>query len=447
MTNQPSLSVGFGRVCITPKESVPLGGYGNSSRRMSQNILSDLYSTCVAFSDSEGSTVLLYHNDLGNCNKKVFPAARKAISEAIGLPVERIMLCCTHTHSGPDMGNDEEASIVRYRPWLIQQFIEAAKLALADRKPATAEMGFTETKALNFVRHYIMNDGSIVGDNHGDPTGKEYVGHTTEADPQMRLLKFTREGGKDVLLVNWQSHPHRTGGGKKYDISADIIGAMRDEMEKELGCLFAYYSGGSGNINPHSRIKEENITQDYLEQGKALADTALAALGQLTPIRTGKVQTLYLPYQARVNHTQDHLLEKAKELSALWKGGMPGKDVTKLARPYGLFSPYHCGAVITKADMPETALVEMYAISIGDVAFITAPCEMFDTNAKYIRDNSPFPMTFIVTYANHAASYIPSAYAYTYGCYEADNGRMQPGTGEQMTYEYLRLLRKLYETK
>ena len=31
-----NFQVGFGRICITPIEPVPLGGYGNTSRRISQ---------------------------------------------------------------------------------------------------------------------------------------------------------------------------------------------------------------------------------------------------------------------------------------------------------------------------------------------------------------------------------------------------------------------------
>ena len=56
------LYIGFGRTCITPAESVPLAGYGNTSRRMSKRVLSDIYSTCIAFRDMEGSTVLLFHS-------------------------------------------------------------------------------------------------------------------------------------------------------------------------------------------------------------------------------------------------------------------------------------------------------------------------------------------------------------------------------------------------
>ena len=58
--------IGFGRADITPVESVPLRGYGNTSRRMSGPVLSPLYATCLAFSDG-ANTVLFSTMDLTAC--------------------------------------------------------------------------------------------------------------------------------------------------------------------------------------------------------------------------------------------------------------------------------------------------------------------------------------------------------------------------------------------
>ena len=57
--------VGFGRVDITPREPLPLMGYGNTMRRISANVLDPLYATCVAVSDGEGGLVLVLGVDAG----------------------------------------------------------------------------------------------------------------------------------------------------------------------------------------------------------------------------------------------------------------------------------------------------------------------------------------------------------------------------------------------
>lgn len=444
MMKDGKLYIGFGRTCITPAESVPLAGYGNTSRRMSKRVLSDIYSTCIAFRDAQGSTVLLFHNDLIKSIGDITAQARRMISSATGIPFERIYISAPHAHSTPDLTNTEVPSIVRYIPWVQQKMVDTALLALEDLKPARMFTGKTETKGLNFVRHYRLASGGIKGSNYGTLDDSPILGHTTEADPTMQLVRFCREGGKDVFLVNWQTHPHRAGGSDIPDLTADIVGSMREKMERELGCLMAYFSGGSGNINPKSKIPEENITADYLEQGYALADYALAAVPSMKEAALGAVRYCQLLYPSKVNHTQDHLLEAAQRIAQDWKESGDRIAAVKAGVPYGIHSPYHAGCIILKASLPETICVEMYAFAIGDLAFITAPYEMFDVNGRQIRQGSPFPMTFVVTQANDALSYIPSAFAYEHGCYEADCGKFFPGTGEVLAEKYVEMLKSLY---
>ena len=94
-----SLQVGFGREDITPEYSVPIGGTGGVDVT-SFSTQDPLYATCLAFTDGEGNTILLYHMDLINSSGSV-DFAREDISEATGIPLQNIMLAATHTHSGP----------------------------------------------------------------------------------------------------------------------------------------------------------------------------------------------------------------------------------------------------------------------------------------------------------------------------------------------------------
>jgi len=442
------LQVGFGRIDITPLEPVPLRGYGNTSKRISNNVLSKLYATCVAFTDCDSNTVLMFHNDLCGSPEEVVTPIREAISTATGIPFSHIMVGATHTHSAPDVSNLEIPSIPRYIAYLGEQMVKCAVEALADRKPAEAYTARTKTERLNFVRHYVLEDGSFKGDNFGSLNNSPYAGHTTEADPEMRLVKFVREGGEDVLLVNWQTHPHRTGGSKKYDVSADIIGAMRDEMEAAIGCKFIYFTGGAGNINPCSRMEEEVRTKDFLLQGKYMAEHALSAMDSFVKIPTGKVQLIETIHNEPIDRPDSTLLEHAKEVMAFWTEVYDGPAAVRMAESYGMNSQYAAGAVIRKHDAPfDSRDVPMYAFSIGDIAFVTAPYEMFDTNAKYIRDFSPFPMTIVSSLSNGGHSYIPSAYGYWHGCYETDQAWFKPGTGEKFARIYVNMLKKLYETR
>ena len=83
------------------------------------------------------------------------------------------------------------------------------------------------------------------------------------------------------------------------------------------------------------------------------------------------------------------------------------------------------------------------AVSFGDLAFVAVPYEMFDTNAKYVRQQSPFKLTVVASCCNDANGYVPSAYGYIHGCYEADSAIYKPGSGEKFAYEILRMLEGL----
>lgn len=438
-----TMKVGYARADITPLESVPLRGYGSTSNRMSDNVLDPLYATCLAFSFGE-QTILLFGLDLCATGDVWPERIRPALSKAVGLAEECIFASSTHTHSGPDTANDDEPSIPRYFDHLEQQVIVAAKEALADQKPATMFTASAQTKALNFVRRYILEDGTPAGDNYGHFNLSPIKCHETLADPTMQFIKFVREGGKDVLMVNFQTHPHRTGGSKRYDVSADIVGAMRKETEQRLGCQFVYFTGGSGNVNPTSRIKEENVYSDYLDHGKAMADIAVSVEGHYIPAQADHLRFTWNQLNCPADHTQDHLAKEGERIYREFARTGDRETWTAEAKRLGFNSVYHAGAVNGKSKRPQTLEVPLAALSLGDVGFVFSPYEMFDTNGKYIKENSPFKMTFVLTCANRSnMGYVPSKLGFENGGYSSDACWFLPGAGERFADEFVDMLHEL----
>lgn len=439
-----TFTVGFGRADITPAYSVPLAGYGNTSQRMSQGFYDLQYTTCTAFTDEDGETILLFHNDSIRTSDGIVNTCRPAISEATGVPEDHIMISATHNHSSPD-STSSEASIKQWLADLAVAMTDAAVEAMADRKPAQMYIASTTVEGVGFTRHYIMDDGSYCGDNFVG-TGTVEVGHANEADRTLQLIKFVREGGKDVVLANFQSHPHTGGSAKNYNMTSDIVGVFRDVMEEETGCLFTYFTGASGNINAKSRIAEENAASDYIGQGKILAQTAIDAASTYTQVQTGKVQILSTSYEADVDHTYDDKIEEARIIQALWNETNNLNRCVEEGAQYGIKSPYHANAIVTKFGMAQTYTInEINAFAIGDVAFITAPYEMFHQSGSYIRENSPYSMTFIVTCANGHNSYIPTQDTYEFYSYECCLCRFKPGTAEVLADKYVELLNTLHK--
>ena len=186
------VKVGYARVDITPEDSVPLAGLGNTLNRMSETVLDRLQSTCMAFTDETGNTVLIYTSDTISSVPDIIEQARQKVSQACGVDQDHIMFAGTHTHSATDYRQTEHPAVQKATQMLLDRFVEAAELALADRKPATFCVGRSHPQTLNFVRHYIR-----------DPETRALIGHPYAPDNQLQIVKISREGGKDIIVMNW----------------------------------------------------------------------------------------------------------------------------------------------------------------------------------------------------------------------------------------------------
>ena len=439
------MKLGFYRVDITPTEPVPLTGYSNDDKRISNNVLSPLTASCIVFTDEADSTALLIQMDALLVPAWFTKELTEKISQATGLPVEHIVLHANHLHTTPNLSAKHHETIVRYDEMVFERITQCAVEALADRKLVTsAEKAKAYTKGLNFVRHYVLEDGTYKGDNFGELNDSPYQGHTTEADPEMRLVKFHRVGGKDVVLANWQSHPHRTGGTLKKDVSADILGVMRDEMEAKLDSCVVYFNGAAGNINPTSRIPEENVAKTYIDQGLALARHALDAEGTYTPLALGEVKVCAKTIWEPLNRPDPSILEACLKIRDYWRETNDSMASKRLSHEYGINSQHAAMRFIDRINMKEEGFNYPFtAVRVGDMGFMAVPYEMFDTNAQYVRENSPFAQTFVASCCGTYLNYVPSAYGYLHGCYETDSTRACPGAGERFAYAMVRMLRSL----
>lgn len=148
----------------------------------------------------------------------------------------------------------------------------------------------------------------------------------------------------------------------------------------------------------------------------------------------------------KIDHSNDHLIEQAKEILALWKETYDKPLCVEKAAPYGLHGPYHASATVanySRTDEEDGKLI-LNAVAIGDhFAFVTYPGEMFDSISVRIEENSPFAHTLLLGYCYHHAGYLPSSVAYKYGSYEVDVTRFQCGMGETIADTYNQMLKEL----
>ena len=436
------LKVGFSRLSIMPEDSVPLGGYGNTSRRMSNGSMDDIYVQCVFLTDENDDSLILLFYDAIRVGSWL-SSTRKQVSKATGISEDRIFCAASHSHSTPDTANTAESSILRYLMDLPVISADAAVEAMEDRVTASMAIGSTDVEKMNFVRHYLLANGTYAGDNYGDFSSAAIVRHESEADTTMRILCFMREGKQDVLLANWQCHPSFLDFGSM-DVSSDFVGYFRKGVEKEIDAYCVYWQGAAGNLNPRSKIAEETPTKDLKEFGAQLSGYAVNVYRSgLTKAESGPIKVKQETFTAEVNHTEDDKSYGATIVSDIWVATNDRAASTEEGKKYGIHSPYHAQAIISKLSRGATVDIELDAASIGGIAFATFPGEMFDVNGLYIRENSSAAMTFIMGYCNGNWSYMPADYAYDNTCYEADVSVFVKGTAEKVAAKLAEMISEI----
>ena len=489
--DQNVFRAGFARVNITPILSLPLRGYGNTLKRMSLGYLDPLYANCVALTDENGATVLLFMLDVIGGPVEYSKPARESISKATGIPLDNIFIQGSHTHSAPDFAQTSHSGIKYYTARVVEALTQAAFDALADRSPATLKTGDIEVEGLNFVRHYKLKDGSYCGDNFGvcSSVDNPIIEHESEADHTLQMLQFERKDAKDILLLNFQTHVTLTGGSSKKDVSADIVGQIRNNVERELNVWSSYLQGAAGNINPTSRIKSENRTTDYKEYGVLFTQSVIDCYkNNMSVIDTGNIKVLPYTFTGNINHSEDNKKCAACKINEDWNddrsfndsedyekvltclkknctdtdkpildkinkenlnkilaescGAETDDDVTssELKDICGIHSGFHASSIIAKAGLKETNQFDITTLAFGDVGLICAPFELFDFNGDYVKNNSKIKRTLIMGYCNGHNSYMPAAYSYVNGSYEADLCRYVSGTAEDLATQFVSML-------
>lgn len=435
------LQVGYGKVNITPGYVVGLGGYSDAETRASQGFIDYVYAICIAVRSGE-ETILIYTIDTCGLGKNDQDQIRQRVNLVTGIDKEKIFIGATHGHNCPALNGYAAAD--QYLEDFRQGIAQAGQDALADLAPATLHRAKADHEGMNFIRHYTLDDGTFVDNSGANGNEDRIVGHPMPTDPQMILLKFDRaEDKKDILMVNWQTHPDDAGAIGYNTISPGLIGPMRNKLEKDSGMHVAYFTGASGNQVRKSKMPAEKLDYSWDEYGEALADLAFGMIEKLEPVEGIAIKSSHYILEANVDHSWDHMLAQANEVYDVWK--TKGKEAgDALGKTYGFTSSYQARAIRSRANMGQFIAMEMFAFCIGDVGFTTGTYEMFSDNGIYVKENSPFETTFVIT---GCSSYVSSDVAYTYRGYEVDTGFYARGTGEQLAEQYVTMLEGLKTTE
>ena len=439
-----ALQVGYAQVDITPEDNVEMAIYGAETERISEGFLDKLYGYALAVTGSNGETVLVLTCDHTWFPDKYADEMRRVLTEEFGLEEQNIVCTGTHNHSGVATTATTTATS-RYHEKFSSRMLQVARDAMADRSEATAYVGSAKAPGLNFVRRYVLKDGTYPNFESPDPA--LIAGHESDPDDQLQVLRIAREGKKDIAVFNWQAHLNMNmqAGGRYTLLTADIFGSFREEMQTKLNVDCFAWNGACGNLNPTSKIPEENPTWDYREYGKMLGKYGVEAFNSAQPVNGTTVELVTQTFEGQVNHEFDNVVAQAHQVLDYYHATGDSKGAREMGKPYGINTQKHAARIVSNAAQPKTKELLLKAFSIGDVGFICLRYEMFDSDGMYIKENSPFKQTFIIGYNERGQGYLPSKLSEDHGGYEVDNNVFILGTAQQLADSYLGLLEEIHK--
>ncbi len=425
------MKTGFSKKCITPPMGYPIVGY--YEERLTSGVISDLYARAAAFDDGKTRAVVITV-DVCYLIKETCDQIRALVAEACGVDENAVFITASHTHTGPltaaDFASDKVADPA-YMDSLCFACRDAAAEAFADLKESRFFMAETEAEGISYVRRYFLRDGRVSKPYfRADPNIIEPVGKPNHT---LKLLKILREGGRDLVMVNFGTHADTVQGKL---ICADYPGFVCENLENALPGTDAMFllapQGDVAHVNHRLEdgdlvtARKDGETAPHARfMARVLAGKALTVYDRAKEIAADQVRFGAIELVVPTNKENDRLEEAAK-INAQYEAGefdnYPAHKKTCLAA--------EARRILRMQDAPDTKKLSNFAIAIGDLVFAGMPGEPFTALRNEIEVRSPFKNTIVCCLTNDAGGYIPYLKAYEEGSYEVlttDNGPKTAG--------------------
>lgn len=404
-------------VDVTPTKLPAIVNGGLKSRSVDE-VKTRLNARALALSDGTTRLVIVV---VDSCMlpRPLLDEVKKLAESRTGVPMNRLLISATHTHSAPasmaclGTGIDPD-----YVPLVKLKIVDAIAAALAKLQPA--QVGYAKENAADFtaLRRWIRRPDRIIDDPFGNPTVRatmhagsnwdNVTGESGPEDPDLSLVSIQSTTGIPIaVLANFSMHYYS---GEK-GLSADYFGLFSEGLKQRLapGSDFVgmMSHGCSGDIwrRDYTQPDKWNPKQTIGEYTSGLLDIAMKA------------------YE-KIEYRDDILLTMAEQRMTL---NYRVPDLQRLEWAQRI--------VEDLGDKPPTTQQEVYAteqlilherqqteivvqgIGIGDIGIATTPNETYAITGLKIKAASPLAHTMVIELANGGDGYIPPPEQHRFGGY------------------------------
>ncbi len=456
---------GVGRVDITPPLTAPHASWGAQVHVLPDGVEADLWATALVVDD--GATMAAWIDlDLVIITRDESDAIRRRVAEELGIGQDQVRVTVTHNHAGPppspwNWTKQGQAALDGYYAMLPEYAAGAARLALADLRPARVGVGAGESRIAVNRRETAPDGRPATGVN---PRGT--------IDPQVFVLRLDdTEGYPLAAIAGYTMHPTTLGPANRL-ISPDWPGHLKRTVEDLTGATCLFVQGATGNVGPGPEGFTDDVSvprklgalvgceaarvflsmhlppvefrhERIWESGAPLGKWVAVPLPEPEPVVRLKERIVALPLreQPPLAEAEARVAEAQQRLDALKAAGAPAAEIEAAT-----FVTKRANMALSRARTygGKTAFpVAVQAFQIGPAVFVGTEGEPFVEIGLAIKERSPFPWTWFGGYTFGWAGYIPTAEEYPRGGYEVETTPFAPEAAQTLVDATVELLKEL----
>jgi len=405
------LKVGIASADITPEGPVWMAGFA-ARKEPSKGVYRNLTATCVVF-DNGVTRLAFVALDLCKILQPQL-ADLRAAAENAGIPPQHLMVNCSHTHYGPQIGHKDNQDYDALFKARTDPLFEAA---VADLEPAVLDYTVGScTMAIN--RRQLNAEGKVTGMR---PEPRKPI------DPDVPVLRvLSPEGEVKAVLFGYACHP-TTVSSLHYEIGTDYPGFARDWIAAAYpGSTPVFFQGCGGDIKPRYTDPRSG---EYGRFGYVLLDQLqiVAELGH--ELGRAVVAALVVP----------------PEPVPAGSPTLPQKEVTPSIQ---------LGGIVEQVGLPDKEDPEHKSHSIyvgawrvGDVYLFGSQCEICSNIGLRIKRELAPARVWTNGYTHWGGGYVPDAASYPEEGYEVDRAVVSPAAEDVLVAGAIRYVKTLQAGK
>jgi neutral ceramidase len=436
------LYAGAARVKLDPPVGLAMLGYGNRVGR-NAGIHDDLAAQALVLNDG-AKKVAIVGVDLLALGTRIADDVRARVAARTDISPDSILVCATHTHSAPAFNifatprADAKPGEGRDLEWeraLPEKIASAIIQANENLEPATLRAAASQF-TLGINRRLMRPHRQIqLAANRSGP-----------ADAEVSTLGAYRANGTPIaFLMNYPCHGVVLCEDNLL-YSRDWPSFAMDEIETAAASaggsrpISIFLQGATGNIDPRSRGNFEVAEQ----HGRAMGRGAFDALQHAPSTADARIASRRIPLNLKLKDLSADLAvaRACADQTQASLDSHRGGDGYQLKRLRDHHAQSRAALAALEAleeqnrrdrrvEMTSRELATaMTVATVGNLAIVGIPGELFVELGLAIKANPYFAQTFVAGYCNDLIGYIPTRGAYPEGGYEVDTARIAAGSGE-----------------